>query len=45
MVLVGGDRPKLKRRSGRDWTRAKEQSFLTALAEPATSRGRARRGA
>lgn len=33
LVLVGGAEPKLKRESARNWTKAKEVSFLTTLAE------------
>lgn len=33
LVLVGADKPKLRRPSKRDWTEAKQRDFLTALAE------------
>ena len=33
LVLAAGAKPKLRKRSSRDWTKAKEQMFLTTLAE------------
>lgn len=33
MVLSGGARPKMRRASKRDWTKAKEQAFVETLAE------------
>ncbi len=33
LVLVGAARPKLRKPAKRDWTKLKEQAFLTALAE------------
>lgn len=33
LTIVGGATPKLRKPSAKDWTRAKEETFLTALAE------------
>jgi hypothetical protein len=33
LVLIGGGKPKMRRASRRDWTRAKEQTYVEALAE------------
>jgi len=33
LVLVGGTKPRLRRASRRDWTRAKEQKYVKALTE------------
>jgi hypothetical protein len=33
LVLVGGDNVQLRKASDRDWTRAKEQDFLSVLAQ------------
>lgn len=33
LVLAGGDRPRLRKASRRDWTKAKEARFLSALTE------------
>ena len=33
LVLAGGARPKMRRVSKRDWTKAKEQAFVETLAE------------
>ena len=33
LVVAGGARPHVRKASKRDWTKAKEQAFLTALAE------------
>ncbi|HYI42996.1 MAG TPA: hypothetical protein VD768_05175 [Sphingomicrobium sp.] len=33
LVVVGGGKPKARNRSRRDWTKAKQTEFLTALAE------------
>ncbi|HET9811245.1 MAG TPA: hypothetical protein VFP53_06055 [Sphingomicrobium sp.] len=33
LTIVGGAAPKARKRSKRDWTRAKEQAFVEALAE------------
>ena len=33
MVLVGARKPKLRKRTKRDWTNSKQRDFLTALAE------------
>ena len=33
LVLVGGERPQMRKASKRDWSKAKEEVFLSALAE------------
>jgi len=33
LTIAGGATPRLRKRRGTDWTRAKERAFLTALAE------------
>ena len=33
LVLIGGNKPQLRKATGKNWTKAKEEIFLTTLAE------------
>jgi hypothetical protein len=42
LTVAGGARPQLRKKSKRDWTKAKEELFLTTLAETCNVRAAAR---